>query len=137
MNNANIDSYIIKSGLFPQNMLKTQSKFSSFACVLLFYLSNNRESFVQRTYRFIEGVFIFILLIVIIIAGAIRTILKILEKTQDELENRRRIETIHTTAQLELARILRRVLETRGDLLSLSLNNAILSRNLPFDMALD
>ena len=41
------------------------------------------------------------------------------QKGSKQLEIRGRIETIHTTALLRSVRILRRVLETGGDLLSL------------------
>ena len=55
--------------------------------------------------------------IVPIVIGALGTITKGLE----DLEIGGRVETIQTTALLRRARILRRVLETRGDLLSLKL----------------
>ena len=44
--------------------------------------------------------------------GALGTVAKGLEERLEKLENRRRIETIQTTALLRPARILRRVLET-------------------------
>ena len=53
--------------------------------------------------------------------GALGTLPKGLERRLEYLEIRRRIETIRTLAQLKSARILRRVLETWGDLLSLKL----------------
>ena len=40
---------------------------------------------------------------------------KKLEKRQKKLEIQRKIETVHTTVVLRLVRILRRVLESRGD----------------------
>ena len=43
---------------------------------------------------------------------------------QEDLEIRRRVETVQTTTFLRPARILRRVLETWGDLLSLSITDA-------------
>ena len=49
------------------------------------------------------------------------TITKGLLKGLEDLEVVRRVETIQTTALLKTARILRRVLETWGDLLSLKL----------------
>ena len=54
------------------------------------------------------------------VVGALRSVPNGLEKKQEELEIRRRIETIQTMALLRSARILRCVLETWGDLLSLS-----------------
>ena len=54
-----------------------------------------------------------------IVIGAFGTITKGLLKGLEDLEVGRRVETIQTTALLRTARILRRVLETWGDLLSL------------------
>ena len=59
--------------------------------------------------------------IVPIVIGALGTITKGLLKGLEDLEVGRRVETIQTTALLRTARILRRVLETWGDLLSLKL----------------
>ena len=59
--------------------------------------------------------------IVPIVIGALGTITKGLLKGLEDLEVGGRIETIQTTALLRTARILRRVLETWGDLLSLKL----------------
>ena len=59
--------------------------------------------------------------IVPIVIGAFRTITKRLLKGLEDLEVGRRVETIQMTALLRTARILRRVLETGGDLLSLKL----------------
>ena len=53
--------------------------------------------------------------------GAFGTITKGLLKGLEELEVGGRVETIQMTALLRTARILRRVLETWGDLLSLKL----------------
>ena len=53
----------------------------------------------------------------IVIGGVTKGLLKGLE----DVEVGGRVETIHTTALLRTARILRRVLETWGDLLSLKL----------------
>ena len=58
--------------------------------------------------------------IVLIVIGAFGTITKGLLKGLEDLEVGGRVETIQTTALLRTARILRRVLETWGDLLSLS-----------------
>ena len=52
--------------------------------------------------------------------GALGTITKGLLKGLEDLEVGGRVETIQTTALLRTARILRRVLETCGDLLSLN-----------------
>ena len=52
------------------------------------------------------------------IVGALETFLRGLEKELVELEISRRIETIQTTTLLRLARILRSVLGTRGELMS-------------------
>ena len=59
--------------------------------------------------------------IVPIVIGALGTITKGLLKDLEDLEVGGRVETIQTTALLRTARILRRVLETCGDLLSLKL----------------
>ena len=57
--------------------------------------------------------------IVPIVIGALGTITKGLLKGLEELEVGRRVETIQTTALPRTARIMRQVLETWGDLLSL------------------
>ena len=59
--------------------------------------------------------------IIPIVIGTFGTITKGLLKGLDDLEVGGRVETIQTTALLRPARILRRVLETWGDLLSLKL----------------
>ena len=59
--------------------------------------------------------------IVQIVIGALGTITKWLLKGLEDLEVGGRVEIIQTTALLRTARILRRVLETWGDLLSLKL----------------
>ena len=59
--------------------------------------------------------------IVPIVIGALGTVIKRLLKGLKDLEVDERVETIQTTALLRTARILRRVLETWGDLLSLKL----------------
>ena len=59
--------------------------------------------------------------IVPIVIGALSTITKGLLKGLEDLEVGGRVETIQTTALLRTGRILRRVLETWGDLLSLKL----------------
>ena len=56
-----------------------------------------------------------------IVIGALGRVTKGLIMGLEELEIRDRVETIQTTALLRSARILRRVLETWGDLLSLKL----------------
>ena len=56
-----------------------------------------------------------------IVVGALEIVPNSLEKRLENLEIRGRIETIQTTALLQSTRILRRVLETRGDLLPLKL----------------
>ena len=56
-----------------------------------------------------------------IVIGAFGTITKGLLKGQDDLEVVGRVETIQMTTLLRMARILRRILETWGDLLSLKL----------------
>ena len=52
---------------------------------------------------------------------ALGTVTRGLVKGQENLEIRERVEAIQTTALLRSVRILRRVLETLGDLLSLKL----------------
>ena len=59
--------------------------------------------------------------IVPIVIGALGTVTKGLLKSLEDLEIGGRVDTIQTTALLRTARILRRVLETWGDLLSLKL----------------
>ena len=56
-----------------------------------------------------------------VVIGALSTATKGLVQRQEDLEVTGRVETIQTTALLRSARILRRVLETWGDLLSLKL----------------
>ena len=60
-------------------------------------------------------------IIIPIVIGAFGTVAKGLLKELDDLEVGGRVETIQTTALLRTARILRNVLETWGDLLSLKL----------------
>ena len=59
--------------------------------------------------------------IIQIVIGAFGTVTKGLLKGLEDLEVGSRVETIQTTALLKTAKILRRVLETWGDLLSLNL----------------
>ena len=59
--------------------------------------------------------------IILIVTGAFGTVRKGLLKGLVDLEVRGQAEIIQTTALLRMARILRRVLETWGDLLSLKL----------------
>ena len=59
--------------------------------------------------------------IVPILIGAFGTVTKGLCKSLEDLEVGGRVETIQTTALLKTARILRRILETWGELLSLKL----------------
>ena len=56
--------------------------------------------------------------IIPVVVGAFDTVSKVLENKREELEIRMRIETLQTRALLRLARILRRGLETFGDLVS-------------------
>ena len=65
--------------------------------------------------------------IIPIVIGAFGTVTKGLLKDLDDLEVGGRVETIQTTALLRTARILRRVLETWGNLLSLKLLWKIIS----------
>ena len=60
-------------------------------------------------------------MIIPIVIGAFGTVTKGLLKGLEDLEIKGQVETIQTTAFLRTARILRRVLETWGDLLSLKL----------------
>ena len=60
-------------------------------------------------------------IIIPIVIGAFGTVTKRLLKGLEDLEVGGRVETIQTTAILKTARILRRVMETWGDLLSLNL----------------
>ena len=56
-----------------------------------------------------------------IVIGALATVIEGLVKGLEELELRTREETIQTTALLGLARILRIILKTRGELLFLKI----------------
>ena len=56
-----------------------------------------------------------------IVIGVLGTVTKELVQALEDLKIRGQVETIQTTALLRPARILRRVLETQGDLLSLRL----------------
>ena len=62
-----------------------------------------------------------------ILIAALSTVTKGSLKEVKDLEVGRRVETIQTTASLRTARILRRVLETLGDLLSLKLQRKTIS----------
>ena len=62
-----------------------------------------------------------------ILIGAFGTVTKELLKSLEDLKVGGRVETIQTTAFLKTARIMRRVLETWGDLLSLKLSWKIIS----------
>ena len=66
--------------------------------------------------------------IVPIVIGAFRTITKGLLKGLEDLEVGGRVETIQMTALLRTVRILRKVLETWGDLVSLKLKWKPISR---------
>ena len=57
--------------------------------------------------------------VIAIVTGALETVLKGLERELEESEIGGRIKTIKTDVLLRSARMLRRVLETSGDLLSL------------------
>ena len=59
--------------------------------------------------------------IIPVVIGALGTVIKGLVQGLEDLEIRGRVEIIQTTALLRLTRILRRVLLTWGDLLSLKL----------------
>ena len=67
------------------------------------------------------------LTIVPIVIGALGTITKGLLKGLEDIKVGGRVETIQTTAFMRTARILRRVLETWGDLLSLNLQGKTIS----------
>ena len=59
--------------------------------------------------------------IIPIVIGVFRTVTKGLQKGLEDLEVGKQVKTIQTTTLLRTARILRRVLESWGDLLSLKL----------------
>ena len=59
--------------------------------------------------------------IILIVIGTLCTVTKVLVQGLDDLEIIGRVETVQTTALLRSARILRTVLETWRDLLSLKL----------------
>ena len=56
---------------------------------------------------------------ILIVTGAFGTVPKRLVKREKDLEIRGQVEAIQRTALLKTARIMRRVLETKGDLLLL------------------
>ena len=60
-------------------------------------------------------------MVIPVLVGELGTVHKGLERELKQLENEGRIEIVKTTALLRSTRILRRVLETKGDLLSLKL----------------
>ena len=62
-----------------------------------------------------------------IVIGALGTVTEGLLKGLEDLEVRGQVKTIQTTALLRTARILRRVLETWGDLLSHKLQSKNIS----------
>ena len=62
-----------------------------------------------------------------IVIGAFGAVTKGLLKGLEDLEDGGRVKTIQTTALLKTARILRRVPETWGDLLSLNLQRKTIS----------
>ena len=66
--------------------------------------------------------------IIPIVIGSFGTVTKGLLKGLEALEIRGRVENIQTTTLLRTARILRRILETWGDLLSLKLQWKIISQ---------
>ena len=59
--------------------------------------------------------------VILVVIGALGTVIKGLVQRLEDLEIRGRVETTPTIALLTLTRILRRILETWGDLLSLML----------------
>ena len=59
--------------------------------------------------------------LVLFVVDALGMIIKGIEMRLLEVESRRKVDTIQSTAFLKSTRILRNVLETRGDLLSLRL----------------
>ena len=87
--------------------------------------NNNKES--EKKYKYLDlarelkKLWNMKVTIVPIVIGALGTVTKGLLKGLEDLEVSGRVETIQTTALRRTARILRRVLETWGDLLSLKL----------------
>ena len=67
--------------------------------------------------------------IIPIVIGAFGTVTKGLLKELEDLEVGGRVETIQTIALLRTARVLKRVLEAWGDLLSLKLQRKTISEN--------
>ena len=66
------------------------------------------------------------MMFILIVIGALGTVTKGLVQRLEDMEIRVPMATIHTTALLRLARILRRVLDICGDLLSLKLQYEII-----------
>ena len=66
--------------------------------------------------------------IIPIVIGIFSTVTKVLLKGLDDLEVEEQVETIQTKALLRTARILRRVLETWGDLLSIRIQWKTISK---------
>ena len=110
---------------------------SSYIVKLLKFISKLVTRFIQDSsyivkyksliYRTLTIIIIIIIMwnrkvtIIPIVIGAFGTVTKGLLKVLEDLEVGGRVDTTQTTAWLRTARILRRVLETWGDLLSLKL----------------
>ena len=83
--------------------------------------SEKKDKYLDLSRELKKKLWKMIVTIVPIVIGALGTVTKGLLKGLEDLEVSGRVETIQTTALLRTARLLRRVLETRGDLLSLKL----------------
>ena len=82
--------------------------------------SEEKDNYLNLAREFLKNLNMQVTIIPIVI-GAFETITKGLLKGLEDLEIGGRVETIQTTTLLRTARILRRVLRTWGDLLSLKL----------------
>ena len=83
-------------------------------------LKENKDKYLDLAWE-LEKLWNMKVTIIPIIIDALRTVTKELVQWLEDLEITGRVETIQTTALLKSARILRRVLETWGDLLSFKL----------------
>ena len=80
-----------------------------------------RNKYLDLAREFLKKQWNMKMVLIPIVNRELGTIPKSLEKREEDLEIRGQMETIETTALLRSARILRRVLETLGDSLSLYL----------------
>ena len=91
--------------------------------------NENRDEYVDLT-RKLKKLWNMRVTAILIIVSVLKTFPKILESWLEQLDTRKRIEIIQTIALLRSVRILKRVLQTKGDLLSLRLQWKLISKTL-------